>query len=131
MIVVDASIVVDILCNPGRSDTLRRRLAEEQLLAPDLLVIGVASALRGLDRSGHLGHEALDVAAANLARMPIDFVPTLPLLTDVFRLRQNISAYDAAYVALAALTRCPLLTHDRRLARAAAPHCEIASVSGR
>jgi len=129
MIVVDASIVVDILCNPARSGALRRCLAEEQLLAPDLLAIEVASALRGLNRSGHLHEEALDAAAATLARMPIDFVPTLPLLTDVLRLRQNISAYDAAYVALAALTRCPLLTHDRRLARAAAPHCEVLSAT--
>lgn len=49
MIVVDASIVVDVVCNVGSTAALHRRLTDEVLLAPDLLPVEVASALRGLN----------------------------------------------------------------------------------
>lgn len=125
MIVVDASVVVDLLCNVGSSSALHRRLADEVLLAPDLLPVEVASALRGLNRRRGLTDTALEAAAVDLARLRVELHPSLPLIPHVLALRQNVTAYDAAYVALASVFGCPLLTHDRRLARAASGHCTV------
>ncbi|EYT57937.1 MULTISPECIES: PIN domain-containing protein [Microbacterium] len=71
MIVVDASVVVDALCNVGSSSSLHRLLADEVLLAPDLLPVEVASALRGLNRGGELTDDALAAAAVDLSRLPV------------------------------------------------------------
>ncbi|WP_431806556.1 type II toxin-antitoxin system VapC family toxin [Microbacterium paraoxydans] len=125
MIVVDASIVVDLLCSATPTGPLAARLADETLLAPDLMPVEVASALRGLARGGVLGDAAMDAAATGLALLPVDLHPTLPLVPRIVELRANLTAYDASYVALAALAGCPLLTHDRRLARAAAGQCAV------
>lgn len=125
MIVVDASVVVDALCNVGSSSSLHRRVADEVLLAPDLLPVEVASALRGLNRGGELTDDALEAAAVDLSRLQVELYPTLPLIPRILALRQNVTAYDAAYVALASVFGCPLITHDRRLARAASGHCVV------
>lgn len=125
MIVVDASVVVDALCNVGSSSSLHRRLADEVLLAPDLLPVEVASALRGLNRGGELTDDALEAAAVDLSRLQVELYPTLPLIPRILALRQNVTAYDAAYVALASVFGCPLVTHDRRLARAASGRCVV------
>jgi len=132
MIVVDASVVVDVLCNVGSSTPLHRRLADEVLLAPDLLPVEVASALRGLNRGGELADAALDAAAVDLSQLRVELHSTLPLVPRILALRQNVTAYDAAYVALASVFGCPLITNDRRLARAASGHCavEVPGVSG-
>lgn len=125
MIVVDASIVVDLVCTGTSIRTLAARVEAEVLLAPDLLPVEVASALRGLERGGVLNAAALESAADDLARLPVDLQPTLPLVPRILALRANLTAYDAAYVALAAALGCPLLTHDRRLARAASGLCAV------
>ena len=125
MIVVDASIVVELLTDLGARSPLHARLADESLIAPDLLPVEVASALRGLNLGGHLDDDALDLAVDDLMRLPVDLHPSLPLVPRILALRSNISAYDATYVALAEAFRCPLLTLDRRLAGAAVVHCEI------
>ncbi|KJL25488.1 Ribonuclease VapC3 [Microbacterium oxydans] len=125
MIVVDASVVVDVFCNVGSTSALHRRLTDEVLLAPDLLPVEVASALRGLNRGGALTDAALETAAVDLARLRVELHPTLPLIPRILALRHTMTAYDAAYVALASVFGCPLITHDRRLARAASGHCAV------
>ncbi|WP_447948764.1 type II toxin-antitoxin system VapC family toxin [Microbacterium maritypicum] len=122
---VDASVVVDVFCNVGSTSALHRRLTDEVLLAPDLLPVEVASALRGLNRGGALADAALETAAADLTRLCVELHPTLPLIPRILALRHNMTAYDAAYVALASVFGCPLITHDRRLARAASGHCAV------
>ncbi|WP_292764943.1 type II toxin-antitoxin system VapC family toxin [Microbacterium sp. UBA3486] len=122
---VDASVVVDVFCNVGSTSALHRRLTDEVLLAPDLLPVEVASALRGLNRGGALADAALETAAADLTRLRVELHPTLPLIPRILALRHNMTAYDAAYVALASVFGCPLITHDRRLARAASGHCAV------
>lgn len=99
MIVVDASIVADIFCNVGTLSALHRRLNDEVLLAPDLLPVEVASALRGLNRGGGLTDAAREAAAVDLARLRVELHPTLPLISHILALRKNMTAYDAAYVA--------------------------------
>ena len=68
---------------------------------------------------------ALEAAAIDLARLRVELHPTLPLVPHVLALRRNVTAYDAASVALASVFGCTLLTHDRRLARAASGHCTV------
>ena len=125
MIVVDASVVIDLITDIGRKTRLHDSLRDRRLLAPDVLPIEVASGLRGLNLGGKLSGKGLDEATRPLHKLPIDLHPSLPLIPRVLTLRKNFSAYDASYIALAATFRCPLLTYDRRLARAAKQHCDI------
>ena len=130
MIVVDASVVVELIGEHGSGSRLHERVLGETLLAPDFLPVEVASALRGLSLGGLLEDHALDVAAGDLRRLPIDLHPSLPLAPRMLGLRYNFSAYDAAYVALAEAFRCPLLTLDRRLAKAARVYCDVEIAPG-
>ncbi|MGN8026212.1 type II toxin-antitoxin system VapC family toxin [Microbacterium sp. 22242] len=125
MIVVDASVVVELIGEHGSAPRLHDRVMGETLLAPDFLPVEVASALRGLNVGGHLNDAALGIAIDDLLRLPIDLHPSLPLVPRLLALRHNFSAYDASYVALAEAFRCPLLTLDRRLAEEAASHCDV------
>lgn len=88
------------------------------LHAPHLLDVEVAQVLRRYVTRGELwdarAQEALDV----LALFPLTRYPHEPLLRRIWALRENLTAYDAAYVALAEGLRAPLLTRDRRLAGA-------------
>lgn len=135
MIVIDASVVVELLSELESTPRLHARLLGETLIAPDVLPLETASILRGLNLGGHLDDDDLDVARDDLLRLPVDLHPSLPLIPRVLALRNNLSAYnlsayDASYVALAEAFRCPLLTLDRRLANAARKHCDVEIVEG-
>ncbi len=125
MIVVDASAALSALLNDGPA---RRSLASEQLHAPHLIDPEVASGLRrrvaGRQLSAAAGWAALNV----LQRLGMTRYPTFPLLERVWGLRQNLSAYDAAYVALAEELGCTLLTADARVSRASGIRCPITVV---
>ncbi|MEJ1089705.1 type II toxin-antitoxin system VapC family toxin [Microbacterium sp. Mu-80] len=125
MIVADASAVVDLIADIGRKNPLRDRLSGARLVAPDFLPIEVASALRSLNLEAILTDSHLDEAVRLLRRLRVDLQESLPLVPRVLALRDNFSAYDASYVALAESFGCPLLTYDRRLAKAAAKHCAV------
>lgn len=125
MIVIDASAVVELITELKSRPGLHDRLAHASLIAPDILPLEVASALRGLNLGGYLSDPALDAAAEDLARLPMQLHPSLPLLPRVLALRQNFSAYDASYLALAETFGCPLLTADAQLAKAAGRHCVV------
>ncbi|MFC4138534.1 MULTISPECIES: type II toxin-antitoxin system VapC family toxin [unclassified Microbacterium] len=125
MIVIDASAVVKLIGEHGTTPRLHEQVFGERLIAPDVLPLETASALRGLSLGGHLDKRGLLSAVDDLMRLPIDLHPSLPLIPRVMALRQNFSAYDASYVALAELFGCPLLTFDKRLAKAAKKHCVV------
>jgi predicted nucleic acid-binding protein len=129
MIVVDASAVIDLISVTGRKHPLYDRLSGERLLAPDFLPIETASGLRGMNLGGKLTDAEISDAAARLPRLRIDLHASLPLIPRVLALRHNFSAYDASYVALAETCGCPLLTYDKRLAKAARKYCAIEVVS--
>lgn len=129
MIVVDASVVVDLITDIGRTTQLHDRLAEQRLLAPDVLHVEVESGLRGLNLGGKLADADLDVSADLFRKLPVDLHPSLPLIPRILSLRKNFSAYDANYVALAEAFECPLLTYDRRLAEATQKHCDVEAVA--
>jgi predicted nucleic acid-binding protein len=118
MIVVDCSSVVDALSGRPDNDALRSRLVDEELHAPTLLDDEVVSVVRGLVLGGHLsaprGRDLLD----DLEDLPIRRWSSADALRRrAFDLRDNVSAYDAAYVVLAEAIGCPLLTTDARLGR--------------
>lgn len=126
MIVVDASVVTEAV--GGSSDRnleAMRRITSEASLAPHLLDLEVASALRGLVRRGALAEALAQAALRHLAVLPVTRCDHRPLLARCWRLRDNLTVYDAAYVALAEATGSVLLTSDQRLARATGTGCEI------
>jgi predicted nucleic acid-binding protein len=120
VIVLDASAVVEWLLRLPRAGLVEERLSrqEESLHAPHLLDIEVAQVVRRLAARGVVsvdrGRQALeDLVDLDLARHPHDV-----LLPTVWRLRENLTAYDAAYVALAEALDAPLVTLDARLTSA-------------
>lgn len=119
MIVTDASVIFEVLRRTGDGMRLERRiLGGEPLHALHLLDIEVAQVLRRFEARGEVdasqGRRALDV----LAQMPIERHSHNHLLPRVWTLRSNLTAYDAAYVALAEALDATLLTRDERLAGA-------------
>lgn len=125
MIAVDASAALSALLNSGPA---RRALASEQLHAPHLIDSEVANALRR-----GVGAKRLDAAAGWTAldafrRLGMTRYPVFSLLDRVWELRENLSACDASYVALAELLDCNLLTADGRLSRAPGVRCPITVV---
>lgn len=122
MIVVDASVAISGLLNHG---TARQLLANDQLHAPHLIDSEVVSALRRQVAAGLVGAEdgwgALDV----WRRLGITRYAVQPLLARVWELRDNVSAYDAGYVALAESLGCVLVTADARLSQAPGIRCAV------
>jgi len=126
VIVVDSAAVVDALTAVEGSENLRAEIANGDLHAPTLLDFEVVSALRGLTLGGHItpprARDALtDFDALTIQRWP----SAAPLRLRAFRLRDDVSAYDAAYVVLAEALQCPVLTRDTRLARSRGHDVEI------
>ena len=102
MIVVDASIIAVALADDGPDgDTARARLRGEDLTAPELLDLEVASVLRRQHAAGALDDRRAALALDDLQAMPIQRAPHRHLLRRCWELRENITVYDAAYVALA------------------------------
>ena len=120
MIVIDASALLEMLLKTDVAEQITSRVlsAAESLHAPHLLDIEVSQALRRLvqqqDVSARRGEEALE----DLEQLVIERHPHLSLLTRIWQLRNALTAYDAAYVALSEALAAPLLTCDAKLARA-------------
>jgi len=126
VLVVDANVIATALADDGvDGDRARARLRGERLAAPQLLDLEVASVLRGQHRSGALEARRAELALADLDALPLQRAPHQPLIGRCWELRNNLTVYDAAYVALAEAITADLLTGDRRLAKAPGPRCRI------
>jgi predicted nucleic acid-binding protein len=125
VIVVDASAALSALLNDGAA---RQTLGTDQLHVPHLIDLEVANGLRRMVSSRQLddkaGWKALDV----FRRLGLTRYPAFAMIDRVWELRDNVSAYNAAYVALAELLNCPLLTADARLSRVAGIRCAVTVV---
>lgn len=127
MIVIDASVLANALADDeddGRTARAELRAAGE-LAAPDLVDVETVAVLRKRWLSGWMSDDRFDSAVADLERLDFERVPTLRLIRRAYELRDNVTAYDATYVALAEALGCELVTGDRRLAGATGPRCPI------
>ena len=125
MIVVDASAAVSALLNDGPA---RRALSSPQLHVPHLADSEVASVLRRRVATRKLDAKAGWAALDTWRRLGLTRYPVFAFLDRVWELRDNLSAYDASYIALAELLDCDLLTADARLGRAPGIRCAITLV---
>ena len=130
MIVIDASVIAPALADDGdHGDRARARLRGERLLAPDVVDLEVISALRRALAVGDLDGRRAQLAIDDLASLDIGRISHRTLIERVWELRENVTPYDAAYVALAEALALVLVTADARLARASGPRCDIELLS--
>jgi predicted nucleic acid-binding protein len=127
VIVVDASALLELLLRTPAAEAVERRVfdARMTLHAPHLLDIEVAQVIRRYAANGELDEGRGRAALADLSDLPVRRYPHDFLLPRIWELRNNFTAYDAAYVALAEALDAPLLTRDRRLAGAAGHRARI------
>jgi predicted nucleic acid-binding protein len=126
VIVVDASVIAPALADDGEDGVrARSRLRGERIAAPELLDLEVISTIRKAHRAGHLDDRRADMAIADLNDFDLERVSHRPLLLRIWELRANVTAYEAAYVALAEALGTPLLTSDIRLSRSPGFRCDI------
>ena len=119
MIVADASAIMELLASSrGRALSGRLLSSGESLHAPHLLDVEVAHALRRYVRTGLLDARRGALLMRDLVILPLHRYPHDVLLGRVWDLRENLTAYDASYVALAEVLGAPLVTCDEALARA-------------
>lgn len=125
--VVDASIAVDLLLNTARGERLAARLGDglEPICAPHLIDLEVANALRRYVARGRLSPESAEEALEQWRRLDVERHPHESYLGRIWELRDNVSSYDAAYVALAEALSATLVTGDRRLAGAPGTRARI------
>ncbi len=105
-------------------------LTREQLHAPHLVDAEVASGVRRLTAAGRVRPRSARRVLHTWTRVGVTRYPMYGLLARVWELRDNVSAYDALYVALAERLGCPLVTTDRRLSQAPGLRCALTLVPG-
>jgi predicted nucleic acid-binding protein len=117
LIVADTSAIVDALIRLPVNRALERRLADERLLhAPHLIDVEFLHALRGLVLRRVLTGEQASVTRSNFARLQIRRYPHWRLSERIWSLKNNFTACDATFLALAEALSVPLITTDARLA---------------
>jgi predicted nucleic acid-binding protein len=125
-IVVDSSVVVAALVDGGPDgEWARAGLRGEALAAPAHLHVEVSAVLRRSVLGRVLGRDVASLAHRDLVQLPLITFPFEPLADRVWALHPTVTAYDAAFVALAEELGVPLWTLDRRLARVSGPRCRF------
>ncbi len=127
MIVLDASAAVDwLLQTPAGIQIGRRILARGQSLhAPHLIDLEVVQALRRLNRDGTITARRAEEAIEDLRALRLNRYPHFVFLPWIWQHRNNLTAYDASYVALAEQLSATLITRDSRLALGAGHRANI------
>ena len=117
MIVLDASVLVELLTNGAMADAIRMELTvcDESFLVPHLIDVEVVSALRRLAVGQRIDAHRSAEFLAGLAALPAERYAHTPLIGRIWELRHNFTAYDATYIALAEATDSVLYTCDEKL----------------
>ncbi len=117
MIVLDASVVVELLINGDLADDIRGELARsnDSFIVPHLVDIEVVSAIRRLAAGRRIDPYRSGQILADLAALPAERYSHMPLIGRIWELRHNFTAYDATYIALAEATKSVLYTGDEKL----------------
>ena len=124
--VVDASAVVALLVDSGRTGTWAEAVVfDAPLSGPELVLAETSNILRRLERAGEISRLEASSAYRDLLRLELMLFPFAPFAERIWELRRNLTCYDAWYVALAEALGCPLVTLDAKLGRATGPRCEI------
>jgi predicted nucleic acid-binding protein len=131
VIVVDASLVVDFLVLAGRDPKLSKLMAAQasETFAPALLDLEVMQVLRRLAQRRAMDQDQASACIGVLQDLRIKRQPHRPFLKRIWQLRHTLTAYDAAYVALAEGLEAPLFTRDRKLAAAGGHTARIEVIS--
>ena len=125
MIVVDASVLANVIGDDGTDGRRARSELRHQVAAPDLVDVETVAVLRKRWSAGALSERRFATAIGDLEDIDVNRYPALALMRRAFELRANVTAYDAAYVALAEGLGYELLTGDGRLANAPGIRCAI------
>ena len=126
-LVVDASMAVAGLIDTGIDGIWAEALLRsESLAAPDLMPAEAANILRRAQLAGDISSDIASIAHQDLLDLRVEFFPYEPFAARVWALRENITCYDAWYVALAETLSAPLATLDGRLAKAPGTRCRFA-----
>jgi len=127
VIVVDASALLEALLRTPAAAAVESRLLApaESLHAPHLIDVEVTQVIRRYAATGEISADQGRDALVDLVEFPLRRYPHGFLLSRAWQLRNNLTAYDAVYVALAEALDAPLLTRDQRLALAAGHHARV------
>lgn len=126
IVVCDSSTIVAMLVDAGPDGQwATRELIGSELAATSLLPFEVANVLRRHERSGQISADQAAQAHRDLLDLPIELWPYETIAIRVWELRTNLTAYDAAYIALAESLAAPLVTLDRQIAAAPGLHCQV------
>jgi predicted nucleic acid-binding protein len=125
-LVVDASTVVAALVDSGTDGRWAESvLTSDSLAAPHLLTAEASNILRRSALAGAISAEQASLAYSDLLDLRVELFPYAPFATRIWDLRDNVTCYDAWYVALAEALNAPLATLDVRLAKASGPRCRF------
>ena len=130
MIVVDASALLEFLLQTPLGTRVETRLFRDgdEFHSPHLVDVEVTQGLRRLVRSGEVSPERAAEAIADLTDLDLHRHAHTDLLTRAWKLRENVTAYDAMYVALAEALDAPIVTCDIRLAKAPGHRAQIEAI---
>ena len=130
MIVLDASALLEFLLQTPRGTRVETRLLrdEDEFHSPHLVDVEVTQGLRRLVRAGEVAPGRAAEAIADLADLDLHRHPHLDLLSRAWKLRENVTAYDAMYVALAEALDAPLITCDAPLAKSPGHRARIEAI---
>ena len=123
-LVVDASLMVSALVDGGSTGSWAESLlTSEPLSAPHLMPVEAANILRRAAAAGEISADVAAMAHADLLDMRVELFPYGPFAPRVWELRDNLTSYNAWYVALAEFLGSRVATLDLKLARATGPQC--------
>jgi predicted nucleic acid-binding protein len=125
MIVADASIVLHLVAQIEPVDVLEPLIAHEPWLAPSHIDLEIINALRRYVRHEKMTVDRAEEALSNLGDLRLDRYPPEKFRGRIWEMRDNLSPYDAAYVALAELFSTPFYTRDTKLAAVPGHHAKV------
>ena len=124
--VIDASVLVAALVDSGPDGIWAESvIAQGSLVGPELALAEASNILRRLEQAGTITRSEATGAHNDLLRLDLELFPFAPFAHRVWALRDNLTSYDAWYVALAEALACPLATLDRHMTRASGPTCQF------
>ena len=127
-VVCDASAIVALLLDAGADGQWATdALTGTEIAAPSLMMFEASNLIRRHELAGHVSPDQAVQAHADLVELAIEQWPYELLASRVWELRNNLSSYDASYVALAEITGAPLVTLDRQIAQAPGLRCAVAT----